>query len=400
MVAQQSSPASPEYLVPLFRLRDYTQQALHFAAYAGLAVAVGFWAGPVAVAIGVGIASFLTLRVVRTANRVQPDMFKKRVLALDDKTELGRAVSDFTLRAGLSKKPDLCAYEFNKKVKKAPPKKEGVYTLPRQMQRAVDITAGVAGLRHPVLIVSKDLLNLMPPQETRAVIAHEFAHLGAQHTGLTIAEDLMHMFIISSAWVGLIGIVGTMGTSVAILTSLPVELGFLFAANLLKKSYSRRLEFQADRGAVALGANPLDLIVSLRKTEAVIMRDDPEQALSRDWRQGPWPGRMLKRATSLFKTHPATQRRCGRLAKIAARQKYSRADIAAALTDPVYISILPAKEKAPTALDNLRSTPAFSAAILPNRPASFLPEALLHGPCARRGDSPRANSRPASSSYR
>lgn len=388
MITSQSSPASTESPVRFFGLRDYAQQGLHFAAYAGLAIGVGFWAGPAAVAIGVGIASVFTLGLVRTANRVRPDMFKKRVPAPDDKTGLNHAVNEFTLRAGLSKKPGLCVYEFNKKVKKAPPKKEGVYTLPPQMQRAVDLTAGVAGLRHPVLIVSEDLLNLMPPQETRAVIAHEFAHLGAQHTGLTIAEDLMHMVIISSAWTGPIVIVGTIATSVAILTSLPVELGFLFAANLLKKSYSRRLEFQADRGAIALGANPLDLIVSLRKMEAVMMHDKPEQALSRDWRQGPWPGRMLKRATSLFKTHPATHRRCGRLAKIAAQQGYNSADIAAALTGPVDISTLSAKEKAPTALNSLTSTPAFSTAVLPNRPASSLPQALPYGPCAGRHDSP------------
>jgi heat shock protein HtpX len=105
------------------------------------------------------------------------------------------------------------------------------------------------------------------------------------------------------------------------------------AAKGLTARFSRHHEFQADRGAVVLGADPLALATALRKItlvsersiEAVTGTPAPERGmLTRAWRK----------ATA---THPSVDDRIRRLGAMARRQKRSEEEIAAALTGPIEV---------------------------------------------------------------
>ena len=130
---------------------------------------------------------------------------------------------------------------------------------------------------------------------------------------------------------------------IPVLTAVAIEHGFFWSANFINKSLSRRHEYQADRGAVALGADPLALATSLRKLTAVMERDEPELASSLNVHKGSFFARIGKRFELLYASHPSTELRCKKLAKMAAKQGRSTEEIEQALTGEVDISALPPK---------------------------------------------------------
>lgn len=89
------------------------------------------------------------------------------------------------------------------------------------------------------------------------------------------------------------------------------------ANQLVAKRFSRHHEFQADRGAVALGADPLALITALRKittiSERSIKATYGEDAL-------PKKGYLTKAWKKATATHPELDQRIARLSKMAKKQ--------------------------------------------------------------------------------
>ena len=113
------------------------------------------------------------------------------------------------------------------------------------------------------------------------------------------------------------------------------------SCKLIEAKLSRMMEYQADRGAVEiLEANPLALITALRKIEALMerssinalgynAREEEKNPLLREWRR-------LKR------THPKTDKRILRLAKIAFNSgQYSADEIDEAVFGDLHIDDMP-----------------------------------------------------------
>lgn len=92
------------------------------------------------------------------------------------------------------------------------------------------------------------------------------------------------------------------------------------ANQLVAKRFSRHHEFQADRGAVALGADPLALITALRKITTI-----SERSIKATYGEDGLPKKgyltsAWKKATA---THPELDQRIARLSKLAQKQNAS-----------------------------------------------------------------------------
>ena len=93
---------------------------------------------------------------------------------------------------------------------------------------------------------------------------------------------------------------------------------------LISKRFSRHHEYQADRGAVALGADPLALITALRKITTI-----SERSIAATYGENALPKKgyltsAWKKATA---THPELDKRIARLSKMAKNQNASEASI-------------------------------------------------------------------------
>jgi heat shock protein HtpX len=102
---------------------------------------------------------------------------------------------------------------------------------------------------------------------------------------------------------------------------------------VINARFSQHHEFQADRGAVVLGADPLALITALRKI--TIVQEQSLKAAVGD--KMPKKGALMtawKKATS---THPTLEKRIARLQKMAKQQGRSDADITAAVKGAIHV---------------------------------------------------------------
>lgn len=107
--------------------------------------------------------------------------------------------------------------------------------------------------------------------------------------------------------------------------------GLGLGAGVLTKTFSRSNEYQADRGAVLLGASPLALITSLRKITQ-ISKESTEKAY-----EGPLPRpfKLVSLWKELNATHPKLERRINRLAAIAREKGYTEEQIETAKTGKI-----------------------------------------------------------------
>lgn len=96
-----------------------------------------------------------------------------------------------------------------------------------------------------------------------------------------------------------------------------------FVAKPIHGFFSRSMEFQADRGAIALGADPLAMITSLRKLDIVYTRS-LKQAFNGELPKKSLLSQAWKKATA---SHPPVAQRVARLKKIAAKQGVDEAKI-------------------------------------------------------------------------
>jgi heat shock protein HtpX len=107
------------------------------------------------------------------------------------------------------------------------------------------------------------------------------------------------------------------------------------AGGIVSSTFSRSMEYQADRGAVELGGDPLALITSLRKMTRI-------QEMSREelfeGKKPPELGALRKAWQKLNASHPTLEKRTGRLADMARKQGKSEALINRAAYGPVHVS--------------------------------------------------------------
>ena len=250
--------------------------------------------------------------------------------------------------------------------------------------------AAAVHLGKPVIMISEPLLKLLDDKEEKAVLAHEFAHAAARHSAVGLPQQVVlgASGLINSITriVGIFG-AGLVGVGTAFLARACARIGFnvlgghsklldaeddqlslpelakkkkvtaisaavgtvafastiaafypafvpVFAAAtglgvagaLIRGTFSRSNEYQADRGAVELGGDPLALMTSLRKMEIVHKRS-LEEAFKGDVPKKGFLKKAWQRATA---THPPTPKRIERLAKIAKKKGYTEEEITAA----------------------------------------------------------------------
>ncbi len=262
--------------------------------------------------------------------------------------------------------------------------------------------AAASNFGKPVIIISEKLLALLNEDEQKAVLAHEFTHAAAEHQRVATPKNLVSMATkisnkcmiylgyIQTGIVGFItgmaaGVVGTLvgrdmhpkghligkkakdvdpndfeevreakrlsnifgqvamvGTMTCFNPAfLPIYAGakgINLGLTFTEKSMSRSNEFQADAGAVKLGASPLALITSLRKMEALV---DRSKCNYFGVDEMPKKGQLSKLWGELNATHPATNKRVAALASIARKQGYGEAEIEQAVNGDVKIDHVP-----------------------------------------------------------
>ena len=257
--------------------------------------------------------------------------------------------------------------------------------------------AAAFNLGKPRIMISEPLLKLLDDDEEYAVLAHEFTHVASYHQHTSIPRALLSGLAVASNAFTMLGAMFTAGlaaiggafaaayvtkravdlvmdnpangvphelvmslqekarakkikevtgtisaaTSVGIFTYFnPAYLGLYAATKALNithrylgGSFSRSNEFQADRGAVELEANPLALITALRKITIVNQRSiaaafDGNPPQKSALRKG-WEG--------LFATHPPLEQRMDHLAGIALAKGFTAAAIHEARTKDIDI---------------------------------------------------------------
>ena len=187
-------------------------------------------------------------------------------------------------------------------------------------------TVGIAD--DPAIAISDGLMYTLGARERMGVLAHEVAHLAAGDVAIMRLGDLMRRIATLLCHTALITILLTLllvpGTGVSPLTVLmlaatPIALG------LLQLALSRDREFAADEAAARLTGDPAALASALRKLEA-----NHRWSLQR--LLGQLGGFDMP---SCLRTHPATDARIARLARIGREMRRRTAGSRACPTYPL-----------------------------------------------------------------
>jgi heat shock protein HtpX len=270
------------------------RNALHaLALLAGMAALLGL----LGYLLGGGVGALWALALSGTLLAVSPRVAPALLLRMyggvpihgADAPGLVQAVAQLAARAGLERPPALFL---------VPSPILNAFTVGTPRAVAVAVTAG--------------LLRGLPARELVAVLAHEIAHIQNRDMVVMGLADLISrltallsnlgvLLVLLNLPLVLIGTTTVHWGAVAVLLLAPV-LGML-----LQLALSRRREFDADAGALALCGDPDGLIRALAHLEQ---------------RQGRWleqlllPGRRQP-DPSLLRSHPPTEERIRRLAALA-----------------------------------------------------------------------------------
>lgn len=169
---------------------------------------------------------------------------------------------------------------------------------------------------HAIIAVTQGLLDELSPQEVRAVLAHEVAHIAnrdiligsvaaALATGVTMIANIVTFGAMFGGddedAPGLLGL-----AAMAVVAPL--------AATLLQLAVSRSREYEADRTGAALLGDGAPLASALTKIEGSARRTPMpiEPAQSTHFIINPLTGRTVRFA-NLFLTHPPTDERIAKL---------------------------------------------------------------------------------------
>lgn len=257
----------------------------------------------------------------------------------------------------------------------------------------------------PMIIVSPSLLRLLDEEEQKAILAHEFTHLAARHPALggvhqlvckitstvnflsqaaaVLTVGLPGMLVGAAAWAAakisflatrknrnlvfseqekltprglhdrlklenrrritanVAGVAALAFYSPAFLVVFAATQALSVTCQLLGKAFLRSCEYQADRGTVALGADPLALARALRKITAA-SKQSMQSALGGKL---PVPGHLSYAWQKVISTHPPVESRVRRLCRMAKEQGRPLEEIKEAARGPITI---PAKLELPS----------------------------------------------------
>jgi len=169
--------------------------------------------------------------------------------------------------------------------------------------------------------VTEGLLANCPPNEVRAVLAHELAHIrnrdiliGSIAAAIATAISLLANMAMFAGMFGSSDDADGPGAGTMLLMALIAPL----AAGLLQMAVSRSREFDADRYGAQLSNDPLALASALRRLETIAQRSpmDITPAQASAWIVNPLTG-TRKDFSRLFMTHPPVEERVRRLEEMA-----------------------------------------------------------------------------------
>jgi heat shock protein HtpX len=175
--------------------------------------------------------------------------------------------------------------------------------------------------KHAAVAVTTGLRDLLNPDELRAVLAHEFAHIKNRDILIsTIAATIAGAVTALANIFQLAALFGQGDEDEhgGLLGALGMLLVAPLAATLLQLAISRSREFVADATGARLCGTPLHLAAALHKLEQGTWLRPMEMnpAAAPLFIVHPFARRGLIR---LFQTHPSTQERIARLEAMAAR---------------------------------------------------------------------------------
>ncbi len=365
-------------LSKLYRLKDTLNAAGHYAATGGVIAATAAIGSPYFILGAAGYVAYKSFNAhkgrknyeefAEDSLRVHPEKHKfspnlgKMAKTLYEKSGLKkgkerihgfRVDAERMIRNGQDTNPLVDSFKdmFNKEAR-----------LPN---------AQVMGLNTPLVMITEPLLDMLTCEEEEAVLAHEFVHAASMHLQKSIPQKFMQdvavnantitfgaTVVTSTFSAGLGGLAtyvvggalaqagikatadshdphlklkigtarGALALGIVQLANpafLPVcaaTVGLSMGAGMLTKSFSRSNEYQADRGAIEYGANPLAMITALRKVNTALHKAAgiPEP------KDQPFIQRELR---NLFSTHPTLERRVAKLSDIARKAGFSDAEI-------------------------------------------------------------------------
>lgn len=172
--------------------------------------------------------------------------------------------------------------------------------------------------QHAAVAVTEGILQVLDPDELRAVLAHEISHVGNRDILISSVAAAVAMGITFVArmamWGAMFGGGGRDRDGGSVIGLLAMSVLAPVAAMVLQMALSRSRELEADRTGARLLGEGESLARALRKIEAyaqrVPMDVDPAQAQA--YIINPLTGRRVQFA-NLFRTHPPTEERVARL---------------------------------------------------------------------------------------
>lgn len=282
-------------------LRNTLKTAVLLGAIGGLFVLLGTMLGGMGGAlIGMMIAFAITGGSYWFSDRLAVRAAHATEVSAAQAPELHAMVGDLAERAGLPK-----------------PK---VYISPSPQPNAF---ATGRNPSHSAVAVTEGLMQQCPPEEIRAVLAHEMAHIRNRDIligSIAAAIATAISFVANMAmFAGLFGgssdeDEGPSGASMLIMAIIaPI------AAGMLQMAVSRSREFEADRVGSRISGDPLALASALRRLERVSQQApmDIAPAQASAWIVNPLTGNR-RDMSRLFMTHPPIEERVARLEQLAA----------------------------------------------------------------------------------
>jgi heat shock protein HtpX len=170
--------------------------------------------------------------------------------------------------------------------------------------------------RHATVCVTAPLLQLLERSELEGVLAHEIGHIKNRDVALM---TMASFFASLAALVGQVAAFGGLGgrdrdSGPALAVILLVSVGVYFLSYFLMLALSRYREFAADRSAALFTGRPSALASALRRLESAPQGDLREVASMQAFFIV--PARAGSAMSRLLATHPPTEERIARLARM------------------------------------------------------------------------------------
>jgi heat shock protein HtpX len=169
--------------------------------------------------------------------------------------------------------------------------------------------------KHATVCVTTGLLQILERNELEGVLAHEVGHIKNRDVALM---TMASFFASLAALVGQVAAFGGLGrdrdSGPGIAVILLVSVAVYFISYFLMLALSRYREFAADRSAALFTGRPSALASALRRLEAAPQQDLREVASMQAFFI--IPAHSKSALSRLFATHPPTEERIARLARM------------------------------------------------------------------------------------